>query len=223
MIQPRSLLLDRLGYTFQDEALLSRALTHRSAGRLHNERLEFLGDSILGFVVAEALYQQQDRAAEGELTRLRAWLVKGDTLAELARGLKLGDFLELGAGELRSGGHARGSILADALEAVFAAIYLDGGLDAVRDVVLQLLDSRLQQLDASPVRKDPKSRLQELLQGQGKALPVYELIEVEGTSPNQRFRVTCRVEAVGLSTPGQGSSRRKAEQAAAELALQSLE
>ncbi len=211
-----------VGYRFRDLEYLKTALTHRSAGARNNERMEFLGDAVLGFITAEALFDDHEKAREGDLSRLRAGLVKGDTLAAIARAISLGDYLTLGAGEVRSGGHARASILADALEAIFAAVYLDGGVDAVREVVLRLLGDRLQNLSVADARKDPKTRLQEFLQKRGFALPEYEMLKVEGEAHKQLFTVVCRVEELSLSSEGSGGSRRKAEQAAAALVLEQL-
>jgi ribonuclease-3 len=211
-----------LGYTFSDPALLQLALTHRSASGSNNERLEFLGDSILNHVIAEALYRRLPKAREGDLSRLRASLVKGDTLAEVGRELELGDHLRLGLGERKSGGHQRGSIIADVLEAVTGAILLDGGVDACRECLLRWFDSRLQGVQPGAARKDHKTRLQEFLQGRGLALPAYELVAVEGEDHNQRFHIQCRLSAPAGAFPGSGSSRRKAEQAAAQAALEAL-
>jgi ribonuclease-3 len=212
-----------LGYQFTDQDLLEQALTHRSAGGLNNERLEFLGDSILGFVIANELYARFPQASEGQLSRLRASLVKRDTLAKLARQFALGDYLNLGPGELRSGGQARASILADALEAILAAIYLDSDYAATREVILALFEARLQGLDLKAQQKDPKTRLQELLQARKMALPDYEIIETSGTPHDQVFVVRCVIEQLGLEKQGRGSSRRRAEQEVASQMLQELE
>lgn len=210
-----------LGHEFTDEALLTAALTHRSAGGHNNERLEFLGDAVLGLVVAEALFRAREQAREGELSRLRASLVKRDTLAEVARELHLGDYLHLGVGEQRSGGFRRASILADALEAVFGAIYLDGGFDAARACILRLFDARLSDLPQA-AQKDAKTRLQELLQGRALALPRYELTATQGQDHAQRFTVSCTVEPLALRTEGEGSSRQQAEQIAALRMLETI-
>ena len=213
-----------LGYEFADTALLELALTHRSAGNRNNERLEFLGDSILNHIVAESLYRKFPEAREGDMSRMRSSLVKGDTLAEVARELELGEHLLLGAGERKSGGKRRGSILADALEAVIGAILLDSNVEACRERVLAWFDSRLKTLDlkAEGADKDPKTRLQEYLQGRRKPLPEYELLGVLGDDHDQQFHVACRLDKPALVVEGAGSSRRKAEQAAAKTALERL-
>ena len=212
-------LVQRLQYTFRDAGLLARALTHRSHGNQNYERLEFLGDSILSFLVADLLYDRFPRLPEGDLTRLRATLVRRETLAGLARGLKLGDFLELGSGELKSGGFDRDSILADSLEAIIGAIYKDGGLDAARQTVLRLYASVLRDIDPQAILKDPKTRLQEILQGNRKPLPTYTVVNVKGEAHNQEFTVQCDVVGLDIPLVGVGSSRRKAEQEAAGLAF----
>lgn len=208
-----------INYVFDQNGLLKLALTHRSAATPHNERLEFLGDSILSLVIAEAIYQQYQDQPEGMLSRLRSYLVKGDTLAEIAREINLGNYLIMGQGELRSGGFRRASILADALEAVFAAIYLDGGFEACKTVILSLFDSRLN--DGSLINhiKDAKSILQEKLQSMGMELPEYHLIKTVGEEHAQQFYVNCQLKALKLSAEGVGSSRRKAEQKAAQAML----
>jgi ribonuclease-3 len=208
-----------LGHAFQRPELLQTALTHRSFDKDNNERLEFLGDAILNYLMAEALYQRFPTASEGELSRLRASVVKGATLAELAAGLQLGQYLRLGPGELKSGGFRRESILADALEAIIGALYLDGGPQACRERVLSWFDVRLSALSLRGTLKDPKTRLQEQLQGRGLALPTYEVLQVDGEHHAQTFLVACHVEALGLHTRGNGSSRRRAEQEAAREAL----
>ena len=211
-----------LGYTFNDRALLQLALTHRSAGRSNNERLEFLGDSIVNHVIAEALYEKFPDAREGSLSRMRASLVRGDTLAGIGRELELGDYLVLGSGERKSGGHRRGSILADTLEALAGAILLEAGVETCRACLLNWFDSRLARLSESDDGKDAKTRLQEYLQGRGQALPEYDLIDVSGEDHAQLFRVSCVIASPELRTEGEGSSRRKAEQAAASAALECL-
>lgn len=208
-----------LGYRCQDPALIEAALTHRSARNANNERLEFLGDGVLNLVVADLLYRERPRADEGELSRLRASLVKGDTLADMAVQLGLGDHLNLGSGERRSGGFRRHSILADALEAVFGAIYLDGGFEAARTVIENLVRPRLLELPAVAELKDAKTRLQEWLQGKGLALPVYRVEKVEGEAHLQTFVVSCEVKALNIRAQGEGPSRRRAEQTAAQAAL----
>jgi ribonuclease-3 len=213
----------QLGHAFADPELLDDALTHRSAQARHNERLEFLGDAVLGFVVAEALWRRFPQATEGELSRLRAQLVNRETLARVAQELELGQYMRLGAGELRSGGHARESILADAVEAVLAALYLDGGLDVVRTVVDRVLGPRLAALSPETQRKDAKTRLQEWLQARRLALPAYEVVDTSGEDHAQTFVVRCTVDALGRAATAAGSSRRKAEQLAAERLLETLE
>jgi ribonuclease-3 len=209
-------------YRFAEPALLEQALTHRSAGGLNNERLEYLGDAVLGFVVADALYHQFPAASEGQLSRLRSVLVKRDTLADIAREFGLGDYLKLGTGELRSGGHARASILADGLEAVFAAIYLDGGYTAIRQVILETFTQRIQALNLDDHQKDPKTRLQELLQSRKLELPSYQVVAIDGDPHQQTFRVRCVVDDLQREMEGTGSSRRKAEQDAASRLLSIL-
>lgn len=212
-----------LGYQFHNPELLRLAVTHCSAGSENNERLEFLGDSILNHIIAEALYCRFPDAREGEMSRMRASLVKGDTLAQVARELELGQFLQLGAGERKSGGHRRSSILADAFEAVVGAILLDADLDRCRECVLGWFASRLEQLAVGAVGKDAKTRLQEYLQGRNKPLPEYELIAIEGEDHARQFHVACRLsKSAQVVAKGMGSSRRKAEQRAAAAALQSI-
>ena len=213
----------QLGHAFADPQLLDDALTHRSAQARHNERLEFLGDAVLGFLVAEALWRRFPQATEGELSRLRARLVNRESLAGVAQALDLGQYLRLGAGELRSGGHARESILADAVEAVLAALYLDGGLEVARGVVDQLLGKRIAALSPADQGKDAKTRLQEWLQARRLALPVYEVLETSGEDHAQTFVVRCAVEALGRSSTAAGANRRKAEQLAAERLLETLD
>jgi ribonuclease III len=219
---PPERLARRLGCQFTRPELLEQALTHRSAGVANNERLEFLGDALLDFVIAEALYFRHQEADEGQLSRLRAGLVKKESLASLARDLELGSYLSLGPGESRSGGHARDSILADAMEAVLAAVYLDGGVEAARRLVLGLYQRHLGESTPAQALKDPKTRLQELLQARHHALPEYGILAVEGSQHDQWFRVFCRVAELDAATEGCGSSRRRAEQQAAELMLQRL-
>ncbi|MGH8084190.1 MAG: ribonuclease III [Lysobacter sp.] len=211
---------DRIGHTFLRPELLAQALTHRSAGAPHNERLEFLGDALINLFAAEALYVRWPRADEGALTRARAELVRESALAPIGRALELGERLTLGPGEMKSGGHRRDSTLADAVEAVVAAIYLDAGFEACRAVVLPWFTAAM---DALPpphkVGKDAKTRLQEWLQGRQKPLPLYELIAESGEDHAKTFRVSCTLAAPALVTEGEGNSRRSAEQAAAEAAL----
>ncbi|MBE9540402.1 MAG: ribonuclease III [Proteobacteria bacterium] len=211
-----------LAYEFSDTKLLALALTHRSAGSKNNERLEFLGDSIVNHIVAEALYRKFPEADEGDMSRMRASLVKGDTLAEVARELNLGEYLLLGPGERKSGGHRRDSILADALEAVSGAILLDGGVERCRECILALFQSRLEELAFEPTEKDPKTALQEYLQGRHKPLPSYELLHTDGNDHNPQFHVKCSLQKPSLEMSGTGGSRRKAEQAAAQAVLQRI-
>lgn len=208
-----------LDYVFRDPGTLKLALTHRSAGGRNNERLEFLGDSILNHIIAEELFRRFPSAREGELSRMRASLVRGETLAGVARELQLGESLSLGSGERKSGGHRRASILADALEAVIGAILLDGGIDVCRRCVLSYFAERLEQVESAAVAKDPKTQLQEYLQGLTRPLPQYELLAVEGEAHEQQFHVACRLREPDMVVEGWGSSRRKAEQAAAGGAL----
>lgn len=211
-----------LGYRFVDERALHTALTHRSVGRDNNERLEFLGDAILSFVISDELYRIFPQADEGRLSRLRATLVRGDTLSEIARDLALGDYLHLGTGEMKSGGFRRDSILADAFEAIIGAIFLEAGVDAARAFILRHLGPRMAEIDSGAPLKDPKTRLQEFLQSRRRPLPTYEVISVEGEDHAQHFRVECTVEGITEPLQGIGSSRRKAEQMAAEEALKRL-
>ncbi len=211
-----------IGYPFDDLSRLEQALTHRSAGAVNNERHEFLGDAILGFVIADTLFQRFSEASEGELSRLRAGLVKKETLAQVARELELGSYLNLGAGELRSGGQSRDSILADALEAILAAVYLDGGYSAAHRVVLTLFQQRIEELPAGAREKDPKTRLQEYLQSGRQPLPRYSIEKISGEQHQQRFEVECRVNGIDLVSRGTGDSRRKAEQASARRFLEMM-
>jgi ribonuclease-3 len=214
-----------LGYRFQQDALLAQALTHRSAGSPNNERLEFLGDALLNWVIADALYRSHPQSSEGDLTRLRASLVSEPALADIAQTLNLGEYLKLGPGELRSGGFRRRSILADALEALLAAVYLDAGLEAAQPVILNLYRKSLEQLPDAESLKDAKTRLQEFLQGRGLPLPAYDVIEITGQAHNQSFRVRCAVPGGSHSqqAEGVGSSRRQAEQVAAQDLLTRLQ
>lgn len=215
---------DRIGHVFSDPGLLQQALTHRSAGTPNNERLEFLGDSIVNMMVAHALYQRWPKADEGALTRARAELVREGALAVIARTLELGERLTLGPGEMKSGGHRRDSILADAVEAVVAAIYLDAGFAACQAVVLPWFMPSMEALPATgKPAKDPKTRLQEWLQGRQKALPQYELVSESGDDHAKTFRVRCCVADPAVSTEGEGASRRLAEQQAAAAALEQLD
>jgi ribonuclease III len=209
----------RLGHRFRDAALLRAALTHSSAGEANNERLEFLGDAVLALLVAETLYARFPGANEGELSRLRASLVKRETLARLARGLVLGPHLVLGEGEKRSGGAERDSNLANALEAVIGAIYLDGGIDACRTEVLPWFAGTLANLVRNGLCKDPKTELQERLQSHHLPVPIYDVTDIAGPPHRRVFTVNCASAALGVPVSGQGSSRRRAEQAAAQAAL----
>ena len=209
----------KLGYKFRDEALLEQALTHRSHGTPNNERLEFLGDSVLNCVIARLLFERFGALAEGDLSRVRANLVNQQSLYEVATGLELGQHVMLGQGELRSGGSGRPSILADALEAILGAIFQDAGFEAAADVISALFESIVATLDPAAVAKDPKTRLQELLQGKRMSLPAYTVVAVSGAAHDQSFRVECLVEAMGIQTFGEGSSRREAEQEAAQNAI----
>lgn len=220
MIDKLKRLERKLCYRFIDDDLLKRAITHRSAGSRHNERLEFLGDSILSLVIAEALFHRFPDVSEGDMSRMRATLVREKTLAELAREFELGDYLILGPGELKSGGFRRESILADTVEAIIGAIYLDAGMEAIRPLLLQWYAERLDGIRPGADQKDPKTRLQELLQGRRKPLPSYVVIKVKGEAHNQEFTVQCEIEGESAIVVGVGSSRRKAEQAAAEKALE---
>ncbi len=223
MTDPLDLLQLRLGHHFADPELLRRALTHRSARRQHNERLEFLGDALLGFVIAEALTQRFTRATEGELTRLRAKLVSGEALAVAATQLRLGEFLELGAGERKSGGQRRASILADALEALICAVYLDAGIEVCRERVLHLLGPALDQLEPGEGLKDPKTRLQEWLQSRALERPKYHLLTEHEQAGVWQFEIECQVPLLAQPCRGTGGTRRAAEQTAAAVALEQLQ
>lgn len=212
----------RIGYQFHNPELLLLALTHRSYGNQNNERLEFLGDSLVNMIIAEHLYHHFERAREGQLSRLRARMVKGVTLAEIGREFELGQYLRLGSGEMKSGGFRRDSILADAVESVIGAIYLDSDFDICRERVLSWFDKRLERLDIQDTQKDPKTRLQEYLQSRQFPLPRYEVISVDGEAHAQTFHVACALPSLDRKTTGVGSSRRIAEQQAARAALQQL-
>ena len=214
---------DRIGHRFADPQLLAQALTHRSAGAPHNERLEFLGDSIVNQMIAEALYQRWPKADEGALTRARAELVREASLASIGRRLELGERLTLGPGEMKSGGHRRDSILADAVEAVVAAIYLDAGFEACRAVILPWFETALAALPVGKAEKDAKTRLQEWLQARQRTLPAYELISETGDDHAKLFRVRCVLAEPALVTEGEGTSRRLAEQQAAAAAIEQLD
>lgn len=217
------LLQDRLGHTFKDAALLQQALTHRSHSSLHNERLEFLGDSVLNCVVASLLFERYNRIDEGDLSRLRANLVKQQSLYEIAQRLELSQFLRLGEGELKSGGFRRPSILADTLEALFGAIFLDAGFDAARDVIRALYIPILDTVDPKTLGKDAKTLLQEFLQGKKLALPQYNVVATHGAAHNQEFEIECLVPKLDIQVFGTGGSRRAGEQAAAKLALEAVQ
>lgn len=223
MSNPLNAFSRRIGHAFTDADLLELAMTHRSFGGQNNERLEFLGDSIVNFVIAEALFRRFPAAREGQLSRLRARLVKGQTLAELAREFELGECLRLGSGEMKSGGHRRDSILADAVEAVIGAIYLDAGMEVAKARVLSWYAERLESIDLQDTQKDPKTRLQEFLQSRQSPLPRYEVLSVEGEAHAQTFTIECHIEMLSQRTLGIGPSRRHAEQQAASKALELLE
>jgi len=214
---------DIIGYQFNKENLLHEALTHRSASSKNNERLEFLGDSILNFVIAAELFNRYSKLPEGDLSRIRASLVKKEGLALIANDLNLGEFLILGSGELKSGGYRRDSILADGVEAIFGAVYLDGGFDECRDLILRLYKEQLQSIPDPALLKDPKTRLQELLQSRKYALPEYDVVSISGKAHNQMFNVSCYIEALSITTQGKASNRRKAEQLAANDAISQVE
>ncbi len=212
----------RFGYQGRDIALFEAAVTHRSAGNPHNERLEFLGDAVLNSVTATLLYHTFRSAPEGELSRYRATLVSGESLAAIAAELDVGDYLRLGQGELKSGGFRRKSTLADALEAILGAIYLDGGFAAATTVIERLFAERIPQLPQAALLKDPKSKLQEALQSRGVALPDYVVESITGEAHAQHFQVRCVVASLNLNATGEGSSRRAAEQTAAQNVLEQL-
>lgn len=212
-----------LGHEFTDQALLQQALTHRSAGSRNNERLEFLGDAVLGCVIAEELFRRYQPAREGELSRLRSTLVRRESLTDIAHSLDIGQYLTLGAGERRSGGHHRESILSDAVEALLGAVFLDAGFAACRECILTLFEDKLGLLSEVAFLKDAKTRLQEYLQSRQKTLPEYSVTSVSGAAHAQSFTVTCTVSDVDVpSVVGSGTSRRQAEQQAAELMLEQL-
>lgn len=217
------LLQNRLGHVFKDSALLQQALTHRSHSSLHNERLEFLGDSILNCVVASLLFERYTKIDEGDLSRLRANLVKQQSLYEIAQRLELYQFLRLGEGELKSGGFRRPSILADTLEALFGAIFLDAGFDSARDVIRALYIPILDSVDPKTLGKDAKTLLQEYLQGKKIALPQYNVVATHGAAHNQEFEIECLVPKLDIQVFGTGGSRRAGEQAAAKLALEAVQ
>ncbi|OCG14690.1 ribonuclease III [Gilliamella sp. WF3-4] len=211
-----------IGYQFQDLSLLELALTHRSANKLHNERLEFLGDAILSFVIADELYHRFVKQDEGDLSQMRATLVCGQTLAEIGKDFKLGDHLILGQGELKSGGFRRESIISDAVEAIIGAIYLDSDIDTIRPLILSWYQTRLSQIQPGIKQKDAKTRLQEYLQGTHRPRPCYLILEVTGDNHEQEFLIQCKIDDDSHEYFGRGLSRRKAEQAAAQEALNQL-
>jgi ribonuclease III len=213
---------ERLGHRFQRAELLQQALTHRSFGTPHNERLEFLGDGVLDCVMREELCARFPALSEGELSRLRASLVRRETLATLARELEVGNYLRLGEGEGSSGGAQRPSILSDALEALYGAVFQDGGYERARAAICATFGSLLASLDARALAKDPKTQLQELLQGRGQGLPTYRVLATQGAAHRQSFEVECAVEELGLRATGHGETRRAAEQQAAEAMLRQL-
>jgi ribonuclease-3 len=215
-------LVNQLGYQFKTPALLTQALTHRSFSGNNNERLEFLGDSVLNFIVAHQLYLRFLKLPEGDLSRLRAQLVKESTLSEIAFSLNLGDALKLGEGELKSAGWRRPSILADALEAIIGAVYSDGGFAAAEALVLKLYAEKLDTIDPKVIDKDAKSQLQEYLQGKKIDLPDYNVVSIEGEAHAQTFKMECVIEKLNITTVGEGTSRRIAEQQAAQLALEAI-
>ncbi|HEY1076249.1 MAG TPA: ribonuclease III [Fontimonas sp.] len=223
MIDPLVTLQRRLEYPFTDQALLVQALTHRSLSGRNNERLEYLGDALLNFVIGAALYEVKPVAEEGALSRLRASLVREESLAQLARDLDLGEFIRLGESELKSGGYRRDSILADAFEAVLGAVYLDGGFAAAQTVARRLFSNLLDNLPDPERLKDPKTRLQEWLQARSRPLPRYEVLQEEGPPHARRFRVACTLPDDELRTEAEAASRRYAEQQAAEVMLKGLE
>jgi ribonuclease-3 len=218
-----TLLQNRLRHTFKDAALLQQALTHRSHSSLHNERLEFLGDSILNCVVASLLFERYNKIDEGDLSRLRANLVKQQSLYEIAQRLELSQFLRLGEGELKSGGFRRPSILADTLEALFGAVFLDAGFDAARDVIRALYIPILETVDPKTLGKDAKTLLQEYLQAKKIALPQYNVVATHGAAHNQEFEIECLVPKLDIQVFGTGGSRRAGEQAAAKRALEAVQ
>ena len=211
-----------LHYKFNDVGLFHQALTHRSATGANNERLEFLGDAVLDLVISEVVFDARPAAPEGDLSKLRSSLVKDSTLAELASDLGIGAYLVLGSGEQKSGGHRRESILADALEAIFGAVYLDSGIETARQMIRNVFETRLEELPDAKDLRDPKTRLQEWLQSRGMPLPDYQLANVTGKAHKQRFEVSCSIIGVSEPTRGEATTRRKAEQQAAARMLEAL-
>ena len=218
MTSPHAALAARLGYAFRQPERLVQALTHRSFGAEHNERLEFVGDAVLNCVIAATLFDRLPGVPEGDLSRLRAHLVNRDTLARLARGLELGTLIRFGEGERKGGGRERGSTAADALEAVFGAVFVDGGFEAARDAIHAVFADDLARLDPAILGKDPKTRLQEWLQARRMPVPEYAVVEVAGAAHAQTFTVECRIAGLSIATRGEGASRRAAEQGAAAAA-----
>lgn len=216
-------LQNKLAYQFKQLEKLQLALTHRSAAQQHNERMEFLGDAVLGAVISEQLYKKFPQADEGQLSRLRSFLVKEKALFELAQSFDLGDYLNLGSGELKSGGFTRRSILADAFEAIIAAIYLDAGFENTKTFILNIYQDKLSSLSLDMAKKDAKTRLQEWLQGENLQIPVYQVIAEEGKDHAKTYTVSCQIEYQSITTQGQAKSRRKAEQEAASKALEQIE
>jgi ribonuclease-3 len=207
-------------YTFNDPSFMIMALTHRSFSSQHNERLEFLGDSVLSFLIANELYKRFPRIDEGDLSRLRAQLVKESSLSTIATSMGLGDFIRLGEGELKSAGWRRPSILADTFESIIGAIYLDGGIESTHEFVLRFFETQLNEIDPKLIQKDPKTLLQELLQSKKSDLPIYTVVSIEGEAHSQTFTIECHIKKSNIKTQGVGNSRRIAEQEAASKAYQ---
>ena len=207
-------------YTFNDPSLMIMALTHRSFSAQHNERLEFLGDSVLSFLIANELYTRFPRIDEGDLSRLRAQLVKESSLSTIATSMGLGDFIRLGEGELKSAGWRRPSILADTFESIIGAIYLDGGIEPAHTFILRFFETQLNEMDPKLIQKDPKTLLQELLQSKKSDLPIYTVVSIEGEAHSQTFTIECSIKKLNIKTQGVGNSRRIAEQEAASKAYQ---
>lgn len=207
-------------YTFNDPSLMIMALTHRSFSAQHNERLEFLGDSVLSFLIANELYKRFPRIDEGDLSRLRAQLVKESSLSTIATSMGLGDFIRLGEGELKSAGWRRPSILADTFESIIGAIYLDGGIEPAHTFILRFFETQLNEMDPKLIQKDPKTLLQELLQSKKSDLPIYTVVSIEGEAHSQTFTIECSIKKLNIKTQGVGNSRRIAEQEAASKAYQ---
>jgi len=216
-------LCKKIGYSFNDNSLLLEALTHRSVGALNNERLEFLGDSVLNFVVAEQLFMRLPKASEGDLSRLRASVVKKESLVEIAKSLELGDYISLGSGELKSGGFRRESILADAVEAIIGAVLRSSGFDDCQQLILRLCKDKIDQTIVDGPEKDAKTLLQEYLQSRRYRLPEYTVVDISGKAHQQSFSVECHIKELEIQTSGYGRSRRIAEQEAAKKAIESIE